>query len=217
MTLLTFFVVVVGWVFSLCLHEYAHARVAYAGGDYTVKDKGYLSFNPLRYTDPVYSVVMPIVFLLLGGIGLPGGAVYIETRRLRGPGWRTAVSLAGPAASLALVPVLAVLVRLAPAPLQPALAFLAYLDVMAFLFNLLPIPPLDGYGAIRPHLSPELGARMDRAGRWAIWVLFAVLWFIEPVSQAFWGLVSRIALVFGIPLDLAAEGFRQVMSLTRIL
>lgn len=217
MTLLTFLLVVVGWVFSLCVHEYAHARVAYAGGDHTVRAKGYLSFNPLRYADPVYSIVMPIVFLLLGGIGLPGGAVYIETHRLRGPRWRTAVSLAGPAASLALVPVLAVLVRVAPAPLQPGLAFLGYLEVMAVLFNLLPIPPLDGYGAIRPHLSPELGAQMDRAGRWAIWVLFAVLWFIDPVAHAFWGLVSRIALVFGIPLDLAGEGLRQIMSLTRIL
>ena len=91
------------------------------------------------------------------------------------------------------------------------------LEVMAVLFNLLPIPPLDGYVAIRPHLSPELGVRMDRAGRWAIWVLFAVLWFIDPVAQAFWSLVSHIALVFGIPLDLAGEGLRQVMSLTRIL
>ncbi len=216
MSLFTFLLVVLGWIFSLCLHEYAHARVAYAGGDVSVRAKGYLSFNPLRYTDPVYSILMPLVFLLLGGIGLPGGAVYIETWRLRGPRWRTAVSLAGPAANLLLVPVLAGLIRIVPGEFGPGLAFLGYLQVMAVLFNLLPIPPLDGYGALRPHLEPGLGIRLDRAGRWAIWVLFAVLWFVDPVADAFWGLVSHIALTLGIPLDLAAEGYRQMMAITRI-
>jgi Zn-dependent protease len=216
MSLFTFLLVTVGWVFSLCLHEYAHARTAYAGGDVTVRDKGYLSFNPLRYADPVYSILMPMLFLVLGGIGLPGGAVYIETWRLRSARWRTAVSLAGPAANLALVPVLALLLRVVPADFGPGLAFLAYLQVMAVLFNLLPIPPLDGYGALRPHLSPERAAQMDRAGRWAIWVLFAVLWFVDPVANAFWGLVSGIASFLGIPLDLASEGYRLMMALTRL-
>lgn len=216
MSLFTFLLVTVGWIFSLCLHEYAHARVAYAGGDVTVRDKGYLSFNPLKYADPVYSILMPLLFLVLGGIGLPGGAVYIETWRLRSPRWRTAVSLAGPAANLALIPLLALLIRFAPEEFGPGLAFLAYLQVMAVFFNILPIPPLDGYGALRPHLAPETAVRMDRAGRWAIWVLFAVLWFVDPVANAFWGLVSQIAYLLGIPLDLAAEGYRQMMALTRI-
>ena len=219
MKLVTLLVVVAGWLVSLCLHEYAHARVAYAGGDHTVREKGYLSFNPLRYTDPVYSIVMPMIFLLLGGIGLPGGAVYIETWRLRSPRWRTAVSLAGPAANLATVPLLALTIHLLPpflSILGPGLAFLAYLEVMAVLFNLLPVPPLDGYRAIRPHLPPELGARLDRAGRWAIWVLFGVLWFIDPVNDAFWRLVSTAAHTLGIPLDLAAEGFRQLMAVTHL-
>jgi len=216
MKLLTFLVVVGGWVVSLCLHEYAHARVALAGGDESVREKGYLSFNPLRYADPVYSIVMPMVFLLLGGIGLPGGAVYIETWRLRGPRWRTAVSLAGPAANLAVIPLLALAIRLLPPVLGPGLAFLAYLEVMAVLFNLRPLPPLDGWGAIRPHLPPAIGIRLDRAGRWAIWVLFALLWFVDPVNDLFWRLVSTCARTLGIPLELAAEGYRQVMSLTRL-
>ena len=75
---MTFIVVLVGWIFSLCLHEFSHALVAYYGGDTTVREKGYLTFNPLKYTHPVYSLLLPMLFLLLGGIGLPGGAVYIE-------------------------------------------------------------------------------------------------------------------------------------------
>ena len=55
MNILTFVIVLIGWIFSLCLHEFSHTLVAYLGGDTTVKDKGYLTFNPLKYTHPVYS------------------------------------------------------------------------------------------------------------------------------------------------------------------
>ena len=68
-TVITFLVVIVGWIFSLCLHEFSHALVAYYGGDTSVRDKGYLTFNPLKYTHPVYSILLPMIFLLLGGIG----------------------------------------------------------------------------------------------------------------------------------------------------
>src|SRR5512141_2416484 len=100
-----FLLVTVAWVFSVCLHEFGHALTAYYGGDYTVKEKGYLTLNPVHYTHPVYSLVMPLVFMLLGGIGLPGGAVYINEHLLRSRGWRAAVSLAGPAMNVALLPI----------------------------------------------------------------------------------------------------------------
>src|SRR5512146_2988962 len=127
---MTFSIVLFGWIFSLCLHEFSHALVAYYGGDYTVREKGYLTFNPLKYTHPVYSIVLPLLFVMIGGIGLPGGAVYIERWRLRSRRWETAVSLAGPAANLLLAVVLGLLLRLAPADrsgIWPALAFLAFL------------------------------------------------------------------------------------------
>ena len=92
----TFILVVVGWIFSLCLHEWAHARMAYEGGDTSVVEKGYLSFNPLKYMDPIFSIVLPLAFLVMGGIGLPGGAVYIDQSRLKSKQWSTWVSLAGP-------------------------------------------------------------------------------------------------------------------------
>src|SRR6185436_1918276 len=97
---LTFLIVLLGWLFSLCLHEFSHALVAYHGGDYTVKEKEYLTFNLLKYTHPLYSILLPLVMLALGGIGLPGGAVYIEKWRLRSVKWETAVSLAGPASNV---------------------------------------------------------------------------------------------------------------------
>src|SRR5258707_3361059 len=131
--IITFLVVLVGWVCSLCLHEFSHALVAYYGGDTTVKDKGYLTFNPLKYTNPMYSLVLPLLFLVAGGIGLPGGAVYIETWRLRSRGWMSAVSLAGPTANLILAIVLGLILRFAhptSSGIWPGLAFLGLLQVI---------------------------------------------------------------------------------------
>src|SRR6185295_12193584 len=101
-----FLIVVILWVFSVCLHEFGHAFVALKGGDHTVRDKGYLTLNPLKYTHPIYSVLMPLVFLAIGGMGLPGGAVYIERQLLRSREWETLVSLGGVAMNAILVVVI---------------------------------------------------------------------------------------------------------------
>ena len=93
-----FVVVLGGWVITLCLHEFAHALVAYVGGDSSVRARGYLTLNPARYTDLATSVVMPIILLAIGGIPLPGGAVLVEPGRLRFRWWASLVSAAGPAA-----------------------------------------------------------------------------------------------------------------------
>ncbi len=162
---MTFVIVLIGWIFSLCLHEFSHTLVAYLGGDTTVKDKGYLTFNPLKYTHPVYSLLIPIVFLVLGGIGLPGGAVYIETWRLRSRNWVSAVSLAGPTANLILAVIIGLVLRFGPVTssgLWPALAFLGLLQVIAVVLNLIPIPPLDGYGMIAPFLPNDFRQQVNQ-------------------------------------------------------
>ena len=79
-----------GWLISLCLHEWGHAATAWAGGDQSVEERGYLTLNPLRYANPMLSVVLPLLFLAMGGIGCPGGAVYVNTHKRRGPLWRAA-------------------------------------------------------------------------------------------------------------------------------
>lgn len=91
-----FVFIVAGWIVSLALHEFGHALAAYFGGDYSVVDKGYLTLNPLNYTHGMLSIVMPVVILLMGGIGLPGGAVYINRAAIRSPLMNTVVSAAGP-------------------------------------------------------------------------------------------------------------------------
>ena len=209
---LTFLVVIVGWIFSLCLHEFSHALVAYYGGDTSVRDKGYLKFNPLIYTHPVYSILLPMIFLLLGGIGLPGGAVYIETWRLRSKRWESAVSLAGPAANLALAILLSIVLHFSPAGgggIWPGLAFLGLLQIMAVVLNLVPVPPFDGYRVVAPFLEPEVRIRIDQASSIIMLVVFFLLWYVPVVNNFFWGVVAWIAVHLQIPLTLASQGLSQ--------
>ncbi len=208
---MTFLVVLIGWVFSLCLHEFSHALVAYYGGDTTVREKGYLTFNPLKYTHPVYSLLLPLLFLMLGGIGLPGGAVYIETWRLRSRAWVSAVSLAGPTANLILAIVLGAVLSVAPitsSGIWPGLAFLAFLQVSALVLNLIPLPPFDGFGALQPHLPANIQANVAQVSGMLPFVVFFLLWYVPAVNNAFWGLVIFLAHLVGVPLDLVQLGLR---------
>jgi Zn-dependent protease len=207
---MTFVIVLIGWIFSLTLHEFAHAIVAYQGGDWTVREKGYLTFNPLKYTDPLMSIVLPLLFLALGGIGLPGGAVYIETWRLRSRGWQSAVSLAGPSMNILLAIILALVLQISSvhaSTAAPALSFLVYLQVTAAVINLIPMPPLDGYGIIAPFLSLNLQQIMAQVGRYSMWILLLALWYVPFVGGAIFGLIASITLGLGADRLLIAQGF----------
>ena len=208
-----FYIVTVGWLFSLCFHEFAHAWVAYRGGDYTVREKGYLTFNPLKYVDPFFSLVLPIIFVLLGGIGLPGGAVYIDRSLLRSRGTETAVSLAGPLANLVLVIILGALFKFGAVQPDPnnllavSLAFLLHLQISAIVLNLLPLPPLDGFGAIAPWLSESARRHAYANTTVTFFVLFLALSFVPVINHAFWNTVFSINALLGVPPELVRVGW----------
>ena len=207
-------IVTVLWIFSVCLHEFGHALVAFYGGDHTVKDKGYLTMNPLRYTHPVLSILMPVVFMVMGGIGLPGGAVYIEHHLLRSRGWETGVSLAGPAMNLLLIILLGLAFKLGwlqndvESLASVSLSFLLLLQISALVLNLLPIPPLDGFQAIAPWLPAEMRERLFAFSSQGMWILFLALWFIPPVNNAFWHLVFSISDSLGVDRFLFFAGWK---------
>jgi Zn-dependent protease len=212
---MTFAIVLLGWIFSLCLHEFFHAVTAYYGGDTTVKDKGYLTFNPLKYTHPLYSLVLPLVFLMMGGIGLPGGAVYIETWRLKSRTWQSVVALAGPLANLLMAIILAIVLQFLPwdsldnnSPV-PGIAFLALLQISALVLNLLPLPPFDGYGILEPFLSEQTRTWINSMRTFIMLAVFLALWNIPAVNEMFWTQVYRISYLLGIPFDLAWDGFTR--------
>jgi Zn-dependent protease len=234
-SLFTFALVFIGWIFSVTFHEFGHALVAYMGGDYTVKDKGYLSFNPMKYTHPMLSIVLPLLFLAMGGIGLPGGAVYIERHRLRNKWWGAAVSAAGPAANLLLAGLLSLPFVLGlvdtrmiewklllgrsdmgtgfwqDTTVWSAVAMLAMLQITAVFFNLLPIPPLDGFGILEPFLDERTRGQLRQFGTWGIFLVFIAMWYIPPVAEGFWKTVLQTTDFLKIPSALVSEGFRNFM------
>jgi len=213
--MICFLIVTVLWIFSVCLHEFGHAIVAYYGGDTSVREKGYLTFNPLKYTHPVYSLLMPVLFMMLGGIGLPGGAVYIERDRLRSREWETAVSLAGPAMNVLWVLALCLpfwthaLPESSDNVLAISLGFLIRLEISAVLFNLLPIPPLDGFQAIAPWMPEETRSRMMAQSNLFLGCLILVMWNVPVVNDAFWSIVSNITQTLEIDPRLARMGWRD--------
>jgi Zn-dependent protease len=216
--LLSLLFVVGGWVTSLCIHEFGHAFIAYLGGDRSVAAAGYLSLNPLRYTHPLLSIALPIVFLLIGGIGLPGGAIYLDERAIRSDWWRTFASAGGPLGNLLFAVALGwpFLVFRDGSPagdphFWAGLAFLVFLQITALLLNLLPIPPFDGFGMIAPWLSIELRILAQRVGMFPLLVLFFLLWQGGPVAAVFWNTAFGLSSLLNIPQYLVIIGQHQFL------
>ncbi|KDN85937.1 site-2 protease family protein [Kitasatospora cheerisanensis] len=217
-----FLFVVSGWMVSLCLHEFAHARTALAGGDITVGAKGYLTLNPLKYGHVLLSFVLPVVFMIMGGIGLPGGAVYIERGRISGRLKHSLISAAGPLVNALFgvlllvavsqnwfddpgVPTVFQDVELPVSPLPLALAFLGYLQVTAAILNLLPVPGLDGYGIIEPWLSYKTRRAIEPIAPYGMLLLFALVWQSQ-VGQWLFDLTVRIFDLFGADIRFSEVG-----------
>jgi Zn-dependent protease len=203
-----FIFVIAGWLVSLCLHEFGHAFTAWRFGDHDVAMRGYLTLDPRRYSHPALSLLLPMVFILLGGIGLPGAAVYLRTWSMT-PTRRTLVSLAGPAANLLLAVLLLITTRAfydpAHAVMWAGVAFLGFLQIMAVVLNLLPIPGLDGYDALEPHLSPETQRALAPARQYA--VLFLLFLFLAPgVNRWLFAVVEWLFSFSGVPPMLAGAG-----------
>ncbi|WP_296597464.1 site-2 protease family protein [Phenylobacterium sp.] len=207
---LTFAFVLTGWVLAVMAHEFAHAGVAYLAGDHTVRDKGYLSFDPRRYGDLGTSLVIPLLALALGGIGFPGGAVYLRDDLMRSRSWRAAASLAGPGATLVVLLVLTAVLNLGatmPRTLFAALAMLAFLQATALILNLLPLPGLDGFNAIQPFLPRAWAPAIRKAEGLAILALLAALFLLPGFSELLFGLAAVLASTLGAPPDAMQAGW----------
>lgn len=201
-------IVVIGWVISVCFHEFAHALVAYIGGDKSVKSKGYLTFNPFLYSDIRYSVLLPTFFVLIGGIGLPGAAVRIQSNLLRHPYWMSLVSFAGPFATFLWILGMIAVIHSGVLPAIWALAFcwLLKIEIVVLLLNLLPIPGLDGFGIIEPFLSKETRKKIEPMYKHGFTIMLVLLWLIPGPNELLWELGGYYLQLAGVPLLLAYQG-----------
>ena len=207
-----FIFVFFGWIVSLCLHEYAHARTALWAGDRSVLGRGYLSLDPTKYVSPGLSMLFPLVILILGGIGLPGGAVYIQMGAIRDPRKRSMVSLAGPSAKLVVGIICALPFLLARSTMvqhprfASGLAFLITLQFIAFVLNLLPIPGLDGFGAIEPFLPRSTLASIAPYRGYAPILLFVLISRSRGMNNLVFGTADDMASFLNVPTFLADIG-----------
>lgn len=208
---LTFAFVVVGWILSVTVHEFGHAFVAYKAGDHTVAQKGYLTLDPLKYTDLATSLVIPLLALALGGIGFPGGAVYLREDLMRSRRGRALASLAGPLGTLLVLIALAIGLAADRAfgvpgnALSHAAAFLALLQAWALILNLLPLPGLDGFGVIRPYLPARAQEQALKLGKLVFIGLFLAIFFVPGVNHALFRVVLTITDLLGVPrMDIGA-------------
>ncbi len=223
--------ILIGWIMSVVLHEFAHGIVAHFGGDYTIQERGGLTLNPIQYIDPFGSILLPVIFLMLGGIPLPGGATYIRRDLLRSRAWDAAVSAAGPAMNFLLFLLLSL-------PFHPAigwitvdatqpqtwslthmfLATLAQLQMIAVVINLVPVPPLDGFQIVGAYMDEETRHKLmsPPISTIAFVVLFLVVMRVPGLFQWIYDLTVRIYETLGFSgefLDFVAGAFNQTLGL----
>ncbi|MHB1923072.1 MAG: site-2 protease family protein [Acidimicrobiales bacterium] len=189
---------------SIILHEVSHGWVALAFGDDTAKRAGRLTLNPLRHIDPIGTVILPVI-LILSGVGAFGYAkpVPVNVRRLRSPRNQSLlVSLAGPAVNIVLM--LAALLALrvaAPAGTVPPSMYVAqgYIpssllweaffafglgNMILAVFNLLPLPPLDGSALLERAMPRSWWPGYLRVRMYAMPVLIVVVLLFSPIRSA---------------------------------
>ena len=203
--------ILIGWILSVVLHEFGHGIVAHWGGDFTIKERGGLSLNPLQYIDPLMSIILPAVVLLLGGLPLPGGVTYVRRDLLRSRAWDAAVSAAGPAMNFILFLLLSMpfhpTIGFIPPPsgavqapnLYLFLAAMAQLQMVAVVLNLIPVPPLDGFQIVGAFMDPVTRQRLmgPPFGMIAFIALFLVLSRVPHVMQGVFTLTDRIWIGLG--------------------
>jgi Zn-dependent protease len=194
---------------AITLHEVAHGWMALRFGDTTARDRGRLSLNPIRHIDPVGTVVLPSLMLLTHMPFVFGWArpVPVNFQRLRRGKWAVLlVALAGPLANavmlfgwLALFLLIAAQQKLTPAVDligQIALGGVA-INLVLILFNLIPIPPLDGgrvIGALLPQPLSRFYLRLERVGILILLILIATGVFdkfFTPVLDYFFSLLGK--------------------------
>lgn len=151
-----FVFLIIIFIFSVMVHEISHGAMANFLGDPTAKNEGRLTLNPIRHIDPIGSIFLPLILFLLSNITGSGfifgwaKPVPVNPFNFRDKKYgELKVAFAGPGSNLAIAVFFGLILRFVPIPavfagLSLMLGYIVYINVMLAIFNLIPIPPLDG-------------------------------------------------------------------------
>jgi Zn-dependent protease len=174
-------------LFAITVHEYAHGRAALALGDPTAKYMGRLSFNPLIHIDILGAICL---FLFNFGWAKP---VPVDIRYFKNMRRDVIImALAGPMANLSMALIAGLLIRFFMLPIEiylQALLWLILLNIGLGLFNLLPLPPLDGSHVLENILPPRAASKFQELARYGPFVLIGVV-LLDNFAHT--GIISRI-------------------------
>ena len=197
-------------IFSVIIHEIAHGGVAYYLGDPTAKYAGRLTLNPLKHLDPIGSVVVPVFLAIMAqltGSGIIFGwakPVPINPYNFRDQKYGSLkVALAGPASNLSVALFFGLILRFIPQILSvPGLvvifSYIIYINILLAIFNLIPVPPLDGSHilfALLPYQARQIQIFLKQFG---MFILLFIIFFAFPYILFIIGLIFK--LITGFPL-----------------
>ena len=190
--LLEYIFLIVILILSIVIHEVSHGAMANYLGDPTAKNAGRLTLNPIKHLDPIGSVIVPIFLILM--IKLTGGGIIfgwakpvpINPYNFKDQKYGSAkVAIAGPASNLAIALVFGLALRFLPVlagfqGLYMMFSFIVYINILLAIFNLLPVPPLDGSHILFTFLPQKMENVRIFLSQFGLFILLFIIFFFFP-------------------------------------
>ncbi len=192
-------------IFSVVIHEVSHGTVAYALGDSTAKDEGRLTLNPLKHLDPFGSVVLPLITYFAGGFvfgwarPVPYNPLNLRSKKWLGLRPEALVGIAGPGSNLAIALIFGLLLRFSstlalPTAFLQIAFYITFLNIILAVFNLVPLPPLDGSKVLFAFLPPRFSHIQNMLEQYGIFLflifIFFFSWILLPIASVIFRLIT---------------------------